>query len=55
MIAGLEEHRAQAEDEVADVADHGVERVDRLVDPARGLVGVLATMSGTSSSARVSA
>ena len=32
-VACLEEDRAQAEDEVADVADHRVERIDRLIDP----------------------
>ncbi len=41
QVAGFQEHRSQAEDEVADVADHRMERVDRCVHPAGGLLGVL--------------
>ena len=43
---GLEQGRAQAEDEVADVADDGMQRIDRLVDPAGGFRGLLADELG---------
>ncbi len=46
QAAGLEQRRAQAEDEVADVADDRVQRVDRLVDAAGGLRRVLADQLG---------
>ena len=45
-----EELRAQAEDEVADVADRQVEAVDGALDPPHDLVRVLGMSSGTSSS-----
>ena len=55
-IARLEQDRSQAEDEVADVADDGVEGIDGLVHTAARLVGVLSRPGpGTSSSARVCA
>ena len=40
QAARLEEGRTQAEDEVADVADDRVQRIDGLVDATRGLVGL---------------
>ena len=55
-VRPFEQVRSETEDEVADVADRSLDRVDRPVDPRPGLRRVLASISvSTSSSDRLTA